>query len=133
MELNSFHLASASQDEDQHGLDQAGGSTRAAADLAQDPPALELGVSPLAGAALTGVRGVDLALVARESSTTGLGIAATSTLRDGEPAALVAVVGNHPSPRGVQRLDQAVLASGAPCRGGRRATPPRPRSAVRRD
>jgi hypothetical protein len=63
--LSSFHLASASQNEDQDGFDQAGGAVWAAADLAEDAPALQLGVRPLARAALAGVCGVDLALVAR--------------------------------------------------------------------
>jgi hypothetical protein len=63
--LSSFHLASASQDEDQDGLDQSGGSERTAADLAEDAPALELGVRAFARATLAGVGGVDLALVAR--------------------------------------------------------------------
>jgi hypothetical protein len=57
-------LASASEDEGQDGLDEAGGSVWAAADLAEDLPALELGVGPLAGTALAGVGGVHSSLVA---------------------------------------------------------------------
>jgi len=56
--VNSFHLASASEDENQNRLDQAGGPTRTAADLAQDAPALELGVRPLPGTTLASVSGV---------------------------------------------------------------------------
>jgi hypothetical protein len=63
--VSSFHLASASQDEDQDGFDQAGGAVWAAADLAEDAPALELGVRAFARAALASVSGVDLALFAR--------------------------------------------------------------------
>lgn len=50
-----------------------------AADLAQDAPALELRVRPLARAALTHVSGVDLTLVTRQPPT-GLAIGGTSTL-----------------------------------------------------
>lgn len=62
--LSAFHLASANKDENQDGLDQVGGAVWTAADLAEDLPALEVGVGPLARAALAGVGGVDLALVA---------------------------------------------------------------------
>src|SRR4051794_20615571 len=60
--LSSFHLASACEDEDLHGVDQCGGPVGAAADLAQDLPALQDRVGPLAGSALSSVGGVDLAL-----------------------------------------------------------------------
>ena len=52
------------QDEDQDDVDQAGGLIWAAADLAQDLPALELSVRPLARAALAGIGGVDEFLAA---------------------------------------------------------------------
>jgi hypothetical protein len=42
--------------------DQFGCSARAGADLAHDPPVLQLGVDPFTGAALAGVGGVDLLL-----------------------------------------------------------------------
>jgi cytochrome c oxidase subunit 1 len=61
--LRLFHLMSASVDEDDDGLDQVGDAARAAADLAQDTPGLELGVGSLARSALAGVRGVDRLLV----------------------------------------------------------------------
>jgi hypothetical protein len=62
--VNLFHLVSAGVDEDEDGLDEVGGSVGAAADLAEDPPGLELGVGSLTGSALTGVGGVHLSLVA---------------------------------------------------------------------
>jgi hypothetical protein len=66
-----------------------------------------------ARATLAGVSGVDLALVARQPPPTVLGIAGTSTLRDGEPAAAIAVVGDDLHLGGMQRVDQAVFAGGA--------------------
>jgi hypothetical protein len=62
--VSPFHLALASEDEDQDSLDQAGGSVWAAADPAEDLPALELGVGPLARSTLAGVSGVHGLLVA---------------------------------------------------------------------
>jgi hypothetical protein len=63
-QLSVFHLGSSGLNEYQDRLDQVGRSVRAAADLAQDAPGVELGVAPFAGTALSGVGGVDLALVA---------------------------------------------------------------------
>ena len=40
--IDSFHLASASVDEHEDGLDEVGHAHRTAADLAEDPPRLEL-------------------------------------------------------------------------------------------
>ena len=46
--LSLFHLAgSADEDEGLNGVDQLGGPSWAAADLAEDPPVLQLGVGPL--------------------------------------------------------------------------------------
>jgi hypothetical protein len=51
-------------DEYQERLDQVGRSPRAAADLSEDPPGLELRVRAFAGSEMTGMGGVDLTLVA---------------------------------------------------------------------
>ncbi len=64
--LSLFQLASTSVDEDHHGFDQVGGAVGAAADLAEDLPALELGVGSLTGSALAGVRGVDVLLCRKQ-------------------------------------------------------------------
>ena len=61
--VSPFHLRSASVDEDEDGLHEIGGSVRAAADPAENLPAFELGVGPLARSALAGVRGVHRLLV----------------------------------------------------------------------
>jgi hypothetical protein len=64
--LSPFHLASASEDEDLDGVDQRGGPMRAAADLAQDLPALQHSVRPFTRPALSRVGGVDLTLALRQ-------------------------------------------------------------------
>ena len=60
--LNSFHLASASENEGLDRVDQRGGPLRAAPDLPQNLPALEHRVRAFTGAALCSVGGVDLPL-----------------------------------------------------------------------
>ncbi len=87
---------SASEDEDQDGLDQAGGAVRAAADLAEDLPALEVGVGALTGSALAGVSGARrLLVVGRTPAATCVRVGGPAPLRDDEPRAAVAVVGDH--------------------------------------
>jgi hypothetical protein len=86
------------------------------------------GVGALARTALVGVRRVDLALATGEPSPTGVGIAGPPILGDGEPGALVAVVGHDACSGGLQGVDEAVLASCAQCRAGRRVALPTPRS-----
>jgi hypothetical protein len=52
----SFHLALAGVDDDQDGLDEVGGPVWAAADLAEVPPGLELGVCSLVRTVQEGAR-----------------------------------------------------------------------------
>ena len=111
--MSAFHLASASKDEDQDGLDEAGGAVWVAADRAEDLPAHELGVGALAGTALTGVRSVDLALVAGEPSAAGLGIGGSASLRNDESGAAVAVCRRSRVPGGMEGIYEAVFAGGA--------------------
>ena len=65
-QLPTLQPDSAGEDERLDGLDEGGGAVGAAADLAQDLPALQLGVGALARPAHAGVGGVDL-LLARDS------------------------------------------------------------------
>ena len=58
-----FPLGSAGKDEDLDGVDERGGAGRAAADLAQNLPALQLRVCSLTRPAHAGVGGVDLLLI----------------------------------------------------------------------
>jgi len=120
-------------DEDQglHGLDQGGRPAEAGADLAQDLPALQLGGGPLAGAALTGMRGVDLFLVLRQS-VAGSG---RCPGRGGDAAAVPAPSGRRPGSRcrpvgtwAMSTASRMPCARRRRCRGGRRAGSGRPRS-----
>jgi hypothetical protein len=64
------------------GCDELCGVVRAGADLAQDPPVLQLRVDPLAGTALAGVRAIDLLLRrGQRSIATGVRVAAVAPLR----------------------------------------------------
>jgi hypothetical protein len=110
-----FHLASASKDEHLDGVDQCGGAVWAAADLAEDLPALEHRVRPLTRAALRGVSGVHLPLVARQPPPAGVGVAVAPLLRQPETGAgaAIAVVGHDLHPSLGEGVDDAVLARGA--------------------
>ena len=79
-------------------------------------PVLQLGVDSFAWPALAGVRGVDGLLVARQAPVAaGVRVEATSTLRspDDRSAALLSGIGNRVDARGVEGVDDAVLAGGA--------------------
>lgn len=92
------------------------GSSWAGPDLAQDPPVLQLGVSPLTRAPLAGVRGVDVFLATGERAVAAaVGIQPAPPLRDSHrlAAALVSGVGHREDASGVEGVDDAVFARSA--------------------
>ena len=92
--VNSFHLASASEDEGLDRVDQRGGPLRAAPDLPQDLPALEHRVGAFPRPALRRVGGVAL------------------PLRRGEPPALTGVpIGRSPALREIERRAGAAVSA----------------------
>ncbi len=107
--LSSFNLAIVSENEDQYGLDEAGGSVWAAADLAEDLTVLELGVGPLTRAELAAMRCADLALVAGEPPPASLGIMRSTALGDGDTRTAAAIICDHAHSAGMHGLDGAVL------------------------